>query len=83
MLATAAVASADSAPVEAPQPSLDTALAPPGMTEPVLMPPGMTPPVSCQDEARADRDDCDVVGVTVHGGIVRGGFGHYFWTGGG
>jgi hypothetical protein len=78
MLASAAVASADPA-----APSFDTTLAPPGMTEQVLTPPGLTPPVSCQDETRADHEDCDIVGVTVHGGIVRGGFGHYFWTGGG
>jgi hypothetical protein len=62
----------------------DTALAPPGMTEPVLMPPGMTPPLDCEgDPDWEGRPECTAAGrVTVTGGVVRGGFGHYFWIGG-
>src|SRR5262249_17705513 len=57
----------------------DTALAPPGMAEPVVMPPGLTPPIDCEDDPDWDqRPEC-----TVSGGVVRGGFGHYFWIGGG
>ena len=98
MLASAAVASADDAPpVEpsqapgnvAPDPGgppldslpldFDTELAPPGMTEPMLAPPGLTPPLDCEDDPDWDeRPEC-----TVSGGVVRGGFGHYFWIGGG
>jgi hypothetical protein len=69
----------DSLPVD-----FDTTFAPPGMTEPVLAPPGMTPPLDCQDDPDwEDRPECTVGGgVTVRGGVVRGGFGHYFWVGG-
>jgi hypothetical protein len=57
----------------------DTGLAPPGMTEPMIMPPGMTPPLDCADDPDWDeRPEC-----TVSGGVIRGGFGHYFWVGGG
>jgi hypothetical protein len=60
-------------------PTFDTTLAPPGMTEPLLMPPGMTPPLDCEDDPDWDtRPEC-----TVSGGVIRGGFGHYFWIGGG
>ena len=66
----------------------------PGAMEPVLSPPGMTPSIDeldCIDDPNAQfRDDCsdpdaDTDGhVWVEGGgIVRGGYGHYFWTGGG
>jgi len=82
MLATAAMAHAD------PQQTLS----PPGMTEGqpmditegVLTPPGLTPPVDCADDPNADdRDECQEVGVTINGGVIRGGFGHYFWVSGG
>src|SRR5262249_53349842 len=70
-------------PLDALPIGFDTALAPPGMTEAVLMPPGMTPPVDCEgDPDWEDRSECAVGGVTVTGGVVRGGFGHYFWIGG-
>jgi hypothetical protein len=60
-------------------PEYDTTLAPPGMTEPILAPPGMTPPLDCDDDPDWDeRPEC-----TVSGGVIRGGFGHYFWVGGG
>jgi hypothetical protein len=74
MLASAAVASAQ--PARAP---IDTALAPPGLTEPVLSPPGLTPPLDCAADPDGDvRREC-----TVTAGVIRGGFGHYFWVGGG
>ncbi len=74
MLASAAVASAD------PEPELS----PPGMTEQILTPPGVTPLADCEDDPDWQlRPECDVAGVTVTGGIIRGGFGHYFWAGGG
>jgi len=87
MLASAAVASAQPAraPVATPQaagvgaPSFDTTLAPPGMTEPVLAPPGLTPPIDCAN----DPDWNPRVECTVTAGVIRGGFGHYFWVGGG
>jgi hypothetical protein len=90
MLAAAAVASADGPPAPPPQtapeatidslpPAFDTTFAPPGMTEPMLSPPGLTPPLDCaDDEDWESRPEC-----TVRGGVIRGGFGHYFWIGGG
>ena len=89
MLATAAVAAADNgppAPAQAPAsaidtlpPAFDTALSPPGMTEPMLSPPGLTPPLDCADDDDWEaRPECN-----VRGGVIRGGFGHYFWIGGG
>ena len=78
MLATAAVAYADP-----PSGPMDQPMEQP-VTELVLTPPGMTPPVDCADDPNADdRDECYETGVTIHGGIVRGGFGHYFWVSGG
>ena len=54
------------------------------ITEGVLTPPGLTPPVDCADDPNADdRDECQEVGVTINGGVIRGGFGHYFWVSGG
>ena len=59
---------------------------------PVLSPPGLTPAIdemSCADDPNADlRDDCtetviDGETVWVDSGVVRGGYGGYFWTGGG
>ena len=86
--------SADGPPVEAPQsapasapasaidslpPDFDTALSPPGMTEPMLSPPGLTPPLDCEDDDDWEsRPEC-----TVRGGVIYGGFGNYFWIGGG
>ena len=86
MLATAAVAAADDAPPTVPAsaidqlpPAFDTTLSPPGMTEPVLSPPGLTPPLACADEPDWDaHPECN-----VRGGVIYGGFGHYFWIGGG
>ncbi len=83
MLAASVLAYADPPPDDPP-------LAPPAMSAEVLMPPGMTPTI---DELTCDEDpnwqlrsDCvDGDGdVTVVGtGVVRGGYGGYFWTGGG
>jgi len=85
MLASAAVASADppgeTAPISEPQPQLL-----PGISadDEILMPPGMTPPLDCRDDpAWEARAECDVAGVTIRGGIIRGGFGQYFWAAGG
>ena len=92
MLATAAVAAADNvlpaarqaadAPasaIDSLPPDFDTTLSPPGMTEPMLSPPGMTPPLDCADDDEWEsRPEC-----TVRGGVIYGGFGHYFWIGGG
>lgn len=89
MLAAAAVASADgppAPPATAPEtaidtlpPAFDTTFAPPGMTEPMLSPPGLTPPLDCADDDEWEsRPEC-----TVRGGVIYGGFGHYFWIGGG
>ena len=65
----------------------DPRLAPPGMTEPVLMPPGMTPPVDCEDDDGTwdVRPECRPSGgyYLWSGQVIRGGFGHYFWTAGG
>jgi hypothetical protein len=99
MLAAAAVVYADppaQAPLVDPlfdsQPPMDTSLSPPGgpvtvtgaVDEQVFTPPGMTPPLDCADDPDADdRDECYETGVTISGGIVRGGFGHYFWISGG
>ncbi|MEP6863201.1 MAG: hypothetical protein ABJE66_21430 [Deltaproteobacteria bacterium] len=87
MLATVAVAAADPGPppqapasaIDALPPDFATALSPPGMTEPMLSPPGLTPPRDCADDDDWEsRPEC-----TVRGGVIYGGFGHYFWIGGG
>jgi hypothetical protein len=90
MLATAAVAAADPPPQAPSEPApseLDPSeppLAPPGMAEPVLMPPGLSPIVpDCEHDPNwRDREECADDGVYVTGGVIRGGFGGYFWTGG-
>jgi hypothetical protein len=64
-------------------PEFDTTFAPPGMTEPVLAPPGMTPPLDCDASEGNDPDWDERPECTVSGGVIRGGFGHYFWVGGG
>lgn len=56
-----------------------------------LMPPALTPTIEeldCDSDPNWYlRDDCeDVEGGRTGGigvGVVRGGYGHYFWTGGG
>ncbi|MFT3697786.1 MAG: hypothetical protein QM831_31895 [Kofleriaceae bacterium] len=81
MLATAAVAYADP-PLNPPSGPVEEAPVP--ETEMVLTPPSLTPPLDCADDPNADeREDCYETGVTISGGIVRGGFGHYFWVSGG
>ncbi|HEY1547093.1 MAG TPA: hypothetical protein VGG28_04710 [Kofleriaceae bacterium] len=92
-LAASAVARADAPTVpEAalpfdPQPTtVNQTFAPPGMSEQVLMPPGMTPPIDCDEDNDADlRPECQPQEgfYRWNGVIVRGGFGHYFWVGGG
>ena len=81
----------------APPAGWDPQLAPPGMTEPMLAPPGMVPvheQPRCDDPATwADipsglglpPDDCrrEYGPFTSHTGVIRGGFGVYFGTGGG
>ncbi len=53
-----------------------------------LAPPGMTPTLQeldCDDDPNWRlRDDCfdDDDDVYVSGGVIRGGFGSYFWSGG-
>ena len=70
--------------------------APPGATLPQLAPPGMVPTydechddpsdVRCDpeyyvdDECDGSVDDCGYSSTYIEGGIVRGGFGHYFWV---
>jgi hypothetical protein len=53
----------------------------------VLMPPGMTPPIDCDNDpgagARAECQPADGYYVNELGGIIRGGFGRYFWISGG
>ena len=78
MLAAAAIASAD-VPV-----TID-----PSETPPVLEPPGMTPTImelDCDDDPnwrlRPDCSDDDDV-YWYDGGVIRGGFGTYFYGGGG
>jgi hypothetical protein len=88
MLATAAVAAADPPAVgEAP---LAVEVTAPGMTAPVMSPPGMTPGITeldCQTDPnwrlRTDCDEYEPGGYYYQGGVIRGGFGGYFWTGGG
>jgi hypothetical protein len=63
----------------------------PGYIEPVLSPPGMTPTIDeldCDTDPNVDdRTDCQPVEIDDPDGtgvmVVRGGYGHYFWTGGG
>ncbi|HUJ59283.1 MAG TPA: hypothetical protein VLX92_12345 [Kofleriaceae bacterium] len=83
MLATAAAAAAG--PYDAGE------LSPPGMAAQVapgmeLTPPGMTPTIMelpCeQDPSWRLRPDCADLQPTGSF-VVRGGFGHYFWSGGG
>lgn len=95
VLASAAVARADTPPPAPPfvpssllppdpAPMFDQSFAPPGMAEQVLMPPGMTPPVDCDDDD--DRPECQPMYGYYYaedGGVIRGGFGRYFWVSGG
>jgi hypothetical protein len=64
----------------------------PGYIEPVMSPPGMTPTIdelTCDEDPNWElRDDCGDDqgaggGYYGGGGIWRGGYGHYFWSGGG
>ena len=96
VLASAAIARADT-PVASPTvpssalppdqaPTFDQRFMPPSMTEQVLMPPGMTPPVDCDDPELETRPECQPsygYYYTESGGVIRGGFGHYFWVSGG
>lgn len=80
LVASAAIASAEPGP--------------PGETEPVLSPPGLTPTEDdcvadptlpfCDLEyfaCDADDPDCEpAVAIVPDGGIIRGGFGGYFWV---
>ena len=82
MLATAAVAVAQPSITDDPPPMQQ--LTPTPEPEPVLSPPGMTPTIR---ELPCDRDpnwelrpDCTDEGG---GGVIRGGFGSYFWSSGG
>jgi hypothetical protein len=74
ILATAAVAVA--------QPSITDNPPPMQETEVILSPPGMTPTIQqlpCDRDPNWElRPDCN-----DGGGVVRGGFGSYFWSGGG
>jgi hypothetical protein len=76
--------------------ALDEPAGPPGMTAPAeeaevagYGPPGLTPTImelTCDDDPNWRlRADCAGAGggAYVSGGVVRGGFGHYFWSGGG
>ena len=62
-------------------------LMPPGMMQQVLMPPGMTPPADCENDPDwTSRPECqpqDAFYYSEDGGVIRGGFGSYFWVGGG
>jgi hypothetical protein len=92
-LAASAVARADAPtipeamlPADGQPTTVDQTFAPPGMAEQVLMPPGMTPPIDCDGDMESDRrPECQPQEgfYRWNGVIVRGGFGHYFWTGGG
>jgi len=98
VLASAAVAAADPPGADpAPDAPLDPRLSPPGMTEPSdpgapppqieLAPPGLTPAImdlDCYDDPNWRlRPDCDLYDGGHPGGVIRGGFGGYFWSGGG
>ncbi len=77
----------------------DLQVSAPGATQPLpapadpseqlgLAPPGMTPTLQeldCDSDPNWRlRDDCfDDDDVYVSGGVIRGGFGSYFWSGGG
>ena len=77
ILAAAAVAAAD--------PPAQPILEPPGLVGPLLAPPGSVPTIlelRCEDDPEwRMRIDCNE--VDVDGTVIRGGFGHYFWTAGG
>jgi hypothetical protein len=99
MLAASALAYADppgqtvpsAPPADAHQLPLEWLQGAPGNIEPVMSPPGMTPTIDeldCDEDPNSDlRTDCtdgELLGTA--GGpyvVVRGGYGHYFWTGGG
>ncbi len=96
MLATAAVASiasADPPPTAAPSdPPTAAPSEPPDarvyvQAQPVLEPPGMTPTIlelTCDEDPNWQlRPDCvDEDGFYYDGGVIRGGFGGYFYGGG-
>ena len=91
MLASAAVASAQAAP----EPAGELVLTAPGMTAPAdapatgfaLSPPGLTPTIDeldCDDDPSWRlRPDCEGDADGAAGGVIRGGFGNYFGSGGG
>ena len=88
VLATAAIARADDPPP--PPPTVPEAMLAPDAWAPqdqTFMPPGMTPPVDCEDDDSSwnTRPECQpVTGYYLWDGrVIRGGFGHYFWTAGG
>lgn len=74
----------------------DGSLAPPGLVEPELAPPGMVPTYDdchadpadprcdpayfVDDDCDGSVDDCGYSTTYIEGGVVRGGFGHYFWV---
>jgi hypothetical protein len=84
MLASAAVAAQPAASDDSPQ-------GPPGLTEPAVSPPGLTPTVDeCRQQpdnpgcvVAPDPDGDDPRRLYIDGWVLRGGFGHYFWTSGG
>jgi len=90
MLATAAIAAADvptAAPSDPPTaaPTTVPTFAPPPV-EPVLAPPGMTPTIdelSCEEDPnwrlRPDCPDDEDYYYYDNGGVIRGGFGTYFY----
>ena len=90
MLAVAAVAAADPEPPLAPPGMAEETLSPPGMTPTVdecqLDPdnPRCDPTYFDADVADciADPDDpaCQPALAVAGGGVIRGGFGGYFWT---
>jgi hypothetical protein len=83
--------------IDAAAPPADPPLQPPGMApmaDPAappmsidLAPPGMTPTITeldCDDDPSWRlRPDCDLYDDGAPGGVIRGGFGSYFWSGGG
>jgi hypothetical protein len=96
MLATAAVATADvptaapSDPPTAAATTVPTSAPPPPPPEPVLAPPGMTPTLqelTCEEDPnwrlRPDCPDDDDIYWYDSGGVIRGGFGTYFYGSGG
>ena len=86
MLATAAVAAADVPLTIDPSepPAAAPASQPPPPITPVLEPPGMTPTIeelTCEEDPNwRPRPDCpDDVYWYDSGGVIRGGFGTYFY----